>query len=228
MSFLLACIFLLAQEVPARPQEKTNPATTLFQLVKQDMREENVDLHSLSCEEQRAQMWTSLRLKNRTLTSFPECLPPRLQSLDLSGNLLPELNSQDVAYLSNLQVLSLRQNYIQQVTWGAGSLSSLQFLDLSFNLLPFVPACNGSSLEDLRWLSLAGNPITQIQPRAFTCYPQLQFLNLSSTWLGKDGKQGIWDSAFAMDVLHGNSTEKSRNAIRVLDLSATFLQSSKC
>ncbi|KAJ6659202.1 hypothetical protein lerEdw1_019247 [Lerista edwardsae] len=225
MSFLLACIFVLVQEVPARPQEKTNPAATLFQLVKQDIWEENVDLHSLSCEEQRTQVWTSLCLKNRTLTSFPECLPPLLESLDLSGNLLPELNSQDVVYLSKLQVLSLRQNNIQQVTWGPGSLSSLQFLDLSFNLLSFVPACNVSSLENLRWLSLAGNPVTQIQPRAFSCYPQLQFLNLSSTWLGKDGNQGIWESAFAMDIVHGDSTEKSGNAIRVLDLSATFLES---
>ncbi|XP_066467397.1 leucine-rich repeat neuronal protein 4 [Tiliqua scincoides] len=230
MSFLLTCIFLLVQEVPARPPEKTNPAAqgdvkALFQLVKQDIWEENINLNSLSCEEQRTQTWTTLHLKNRTLTSFPECLPPLLELLDLSVNLLPELNSQDVAYLSKLQVLSLRQNNIQQMTLVPGNLSSLQFLDLSFNLLSFVPACNMSSLENLKWLSLAGNPITEIQPLAFSCYPQLQFLNLSSTWLGKDGNMGIWESAFAMDVLRANSTEKSGNALHVLDLSATFLES---
>lgn len=232
MSFLLASIFLLVQEGPARPLKTSlagqGDVKALFQLVKQDLWEENINLNSLSCEEQKTQTWTTLRLKNKSLISFPECLPPLLERLDLSANLLPELNIQDAAYLSNLQVLSLKQNNIQQVTLVPGSLNSLQYLDLSFNSLSFVPACNVSSLENLKWLSLAGNPITEIQPLAFSCYPQLQFLNLSSTWLGKEGNKGIWESAFAMGMRPGNSTEKPGNALHVLDLSATFLERSKC
>ncbi|XP_053140768.1 leucine-rich repeat neuronal protein 4 [Hemicordylus capensis] len=229
MSRLLTGIFLLVREVPARPTEKADPAAqgdvrALFQLGKQNVWEENVNLTSLSCAERRAQAWTTLSLRNRSLTSFPTCLPQLLEHLDLGNNLLPALNSQDVASLPKLQVLSLRQNKIQLLAWETVSLSSLQFLDLSFNLLSSVPACNASSLENLKWLSLAGNPILELQSWAFSCCPQLQFLNLSSTWLGKAGKRGIRESAFAIHLLPGDTRERAGNAIHVLDLSATFLE----
>lgn len=234
MFHLLACLYLLVRGVPGRPTEKIIPAAqgevkALFQLVKQTLWEENVSLTSLSCAEQSTQhqRWTSLRLKNRNLTSFPACLPELLENLDLSTNLLTELNSQNLTYLPKLQVLSLRQNKIQQVTWGASSLPSLQFLDLSFNFLSVVPACRTSSLANLTWLSLAGNPIAEIQAFDFACYPHLQFLNLSSTWLGQEGQEGIGENAFAMTLLPGDTNERAENAISVLDLSATALDSSK-
>lgn len=213
--------------------EKMSPAVlgdvkALFQLVKQNVWEENVNLTSLSCDEINNQTWTALRLKNQELTSFPACLPGHLEHLDLSTNLLSKFHSQHMAHLPKLQVLSLKQNVIQQVTWDAGSANHLQFLDLSFNLLSSVPACSASILGGLKWLSLAGNPITEIQPQAFSCYPQLHFLNLSSTWLEKDGNDGIKPSAFAANARHvGDTTEEPGSVISVLDLSATFIESSK-
>nr|XP_056712012.1 leucine-rich repeat neuronal protein 4 [Euleptes europaea] len=229
MIFLLACVFLLLRETPARP---TEPATqgnlqTLFQLVMQSPQGESGNLSSsLSCVELSAHQSTVLHLQNRNLASFPSCLPQILEHLDLSDNLLPEFNGQDAAYLPELQVLSLRQNKIQHVTWGAGgNLGKLQILDLSSNLLSSLPACNASILGDLKELSLAGNPIAEIQAFAFSCYPQLQFLNLSSTLLGQDGNDGIQDSAFAVNFLHGDTSETVGNAlIAKLDLSATFLE----
>ncbi|XP_042310962.1 leucine-rich repeat neuronal protein 4 [Sceloporus undulatus] len=227
MFSLLACIFLLVQAVAAKPIEKTGPEMqgdikALFQLVVQNTEEENFNLTSLPCEEMKTKMWTTLRLKNQGITSFPACLPEHLEHLDMSINLLPEFHSQYVAYLPMLQVLSLKQNEIQQVTWEAGSLSSLKFLDLSFNQLSSVPECIASTMDNLIWLSLAGNPIAEIQPLAFYCLPQLHNLNLSSTWLGKDGQQGIKESAFATRLL---PSERAGSAIRVLDLSMTFLES---
>ncbi|XP_008114483.2 leucine-rich repeat neuronal protein 4 [Anolis carolinensis] len=230
MSCLLACFFLLVQAVAAKPTEKPAPEmqrdmTAFLQLVNQNIWEENINLTSLPCEDMKTQVWTTLRLKNQGLTSFPACLPEHLEHLDLSVNLLPEFHSQDVAYLPMLQVLSLRQNNIQQVMWEAGSLSNLHYLDLSFNQLSSLPECNSFTMENLKWLSLAGNPITEIQPFAFSCYPQLHFVNLSSTWLGKDGQQGIGESAFAIRLLHvGDSNSKAESAINVLDLSMTFLE----
>ncbi|XP_062981929.1 leucine-rich repeat neuronal protein 4 [Elgaria multicarinata webbii] len=227
----LAYLVLLGGEVPARPIEETGPVARgdvkgIFQLLKQNVWEENVKLTNLSCGEQSNQTWTILSLKNQSLASFPACLPESLAHLDLSNNLLPQLHGQDVAFLPKLQVLTLRHNQIQQVTWTTGSLSSLQVLDLSFNLLSSVPACSASTcLDNLKWLSLAGNPITEVQPLAFSCYPQLHFLNLSSTWLGKDSKEAIRESAFATDFLHvGDSTKSAGNVLTVLDLSATFLE----
>ncbi|XP_054854867.1 leucine-rich repeat neuronal protein 4 [Eublepharis macularius] len=232
MFFLLACLFLLVKETPARPTEKTYLATqenlnTLFQLVMQQKpQEENGSLSSnISCVELSDQRSTTvLHLRNKNLTSFSSCFPELLEHLDLSGNLLPEFNGQDAAYLPQLQSLSLRQNKIERVTWGAGSLGRLQFLDLSFNLLSSVPACNASSLGDLKELSLAGNPIAEIQAFAFSCYPQLQFLNLSSTPLGRGGNGGIQESAFAVSLLQGDTAEMVGNSLRTLDLSATFLE----
>ncbi|XP_070812336.1 leucine-rich repeat neuronal protein 4 [Pituophis catenifer annectens] len=231
MSSFLACVVLLVRIITARPTEKASPAIpedvkAPFLLIQQNVWEENINLTSLPCEELRNQTAIILHVQNQNLTSFPKCLPELLEHLDLNVNLLPELNSQDVAYLPKLRILSLRQNQIQKVIWGTGNLSHLQFLDLSFNLLSIVPSCITSSLDNLRWLSLAGNPIREIQPFAFSCYPQLHFLNLSSTWLGKDGEMGIPESAFAMNLSHHpKSTEEARKApINILDLSATFLE----
>uniref|UniRef100_A0A670Y6I3 Leucine rich repeat neuronal 4 n=1 Tax=Pseudonaja textilis TaxID=8673 RepID=A0A670Y6I3_PSETE len=230
MSSFLAWVVLLVRIITARPTEKASPAipedVKMFLLIQQNVWEENINLTTLSCEELRNQTSITLRVQNQNLTSFPECLPELLERLDLSVNLLPELNSQSVAYLPKLQILSLRQNQIHKMIWGTGNLSRLQFVDLSFNLLSVVPSCITSSLGNLRWLSLAGNPIREIQPFAFSCYPQLHFLNLSSTWLGKDGEMGIPESAFAMNVSqHPESTEEVRKApINILDLSATYLE----
>ncbi|XP_058037176.1 leucine-rich repeat neuronal protein 4 [Ahaetulla prasina] len=231
MTSFLACVVLLVRIITARPTEETSPAIpedakAPFLLIQQNVWEENINLTSLPCEVLRNQTSITLHVQNQNLTSFPKCLPELLESLDLSVNLLPELKSQDVAYLPKLRILSLRQNQIRKVIWGTGTLSHLQFLDLSFNLLSVVPSCITSSLDNLRWLSLAGNPIREIQPFAFSCYPQLHFLNLSSTWLGKDGEMGISESAFATNLSHHpKSTEEARKSpINVLDLSATFLE----
>ncbi|XP_053236679.1 leucine-rich repeat neuronal protein 4 [Podarcis raffonei] len=228
MFCFLACLLVLVREMPSRPTKETGStaagdAKILFQL-KPNAWKENVNLSSLSCGDLRAQTWAYFRHRNQSLTSFPACLPELLEHLDLSVNLLPEFNSQEVADLPMLQFLSLRQNKIQQVTWDARNLSRLQFLDLSYNLLSVVPACNASVLQNLEWFSLAGNPIVEIQPLAFSCYPQLHILNLSSTWLGKDGKEGIKESAFATIFLPGDATENAGSDIHMLDLSATYLE----
>uniref|UniRef100_A0A7M4EYW8 Leucine rich repeat neuronal 4 n=1 Tax=Crocodylus porosus TaxID=8502 RepID=A0A7M4EYW8_CROPO len=179
---------------------------------------------SMSCEEMRNNTWTILHLTNHNLSSFPACLPEVVETLDLSTNFLSMLNGTEIVNLPNLHILSLRQNNIEEVIWGSEALSSLRILDLSLNKLSSVPSCQGSYLPNLKWLSLAGNPITQIQPWAFSCYPQLQFLNLSATLLGQDTGGGIRESAFAMRMLPGDTSRRPDNTIHVLDLSGTSLE----
>uniref|UniRef100_A0A8C3NSP5 Leucine rich repeat neuronal 4 n=1 Tax=Cyanoderma ruficeps TaxID=181631 RepID=A0A8C3NSP5_9PASS len=197
--------------------------TTFFQLAQEDPWE-NVNLTSLSCEDRKNRAWTTLRLTNSSLTTFPACLPEALETLDLSNNLLEEVNGTEIANLALLRVLSLRHNHIWSVRWGSEALSSLLKLDLSFNKLSSVPSCHGSALPNLRWLSLAGNPLIEIQPLAFSCYPQLQALNLSLTLLGQDDSRGIRDSAFAISTAPSEVTNRSGNSINVLDLSGTFFE----
>ncbi|XP_030802047.1 leucine-rich repeat neuronal protein 4 [Camarhynchus parvulus] len=197
--------------------------TTFFQLAQEDTWE-NVNLTSLSCEDQKKRTWITLQLTNSSLTAFPVCLPEALQSLDLSNNLLEEVNGTEIANLPQLRVLSLRHNHLWAVRWGSEALSNLLKLDLSFNKLSSVPSCHGSVLPNLRWLSLAGNPLIEIQPLAFSCYPQLQVLNLSATLLGQDASRGIRDSAFAISTDPDEAMNRPGNSIHVLDLSRTFLE----
>ncbi|NWZ83222.1 LRRN4 protein, partial [Poecile atricapillus] len=197
--------------------------TTFFQLAQEDTWK-NVNLTSMSCEDRKNKTWITLQLTNSSLTAFPVCLPEALETLDLSNNLLEEVNGTEIANLRQLHVLSLRHNHLWSVRWGSEALSSLLKLDLSFNKLSSVPSCHGSALPNLRWLSLAGNPLMEIQPLAFSCYPQLQVLNLSATLLGQDDSRGIRDSAFAISTDPHEAMNRPGNSINVLDLSRTFFE----
>ncbi|NXB68078.1 LRRN4 protein, partial [Struthidea cinerea] len=197
--------------------------TTFFQLAQEDPWE-NVNLTSMSCEHRKNRTWITLQLTNSSLTAFPICLPEALETLDLSNNLLEEVNGTEIANLPQLRVLSLRHNHLWSVRWGSEVLSSLLKLDLSFNKLSSVPSCHGSALPNLRWLSLAGNPLIEIQPLAFSCYPQLQALNLSATLLGQDDSRGTGESAFAISTDPNDPMNRPGSSISVLDLSGTFLE----
>ncbi|KAF1578924.1 Leucine-rich repeat neuronal protein 4, partial [Eudyptes moseleyi] len=224
----LLILSLLVGNTVSGPVSRAEPAasrdiTTFFQLAQEDSWE-NVNLTSMSCEDRKNRTWITLQLTNSSLTAFPVCLPKALDTLDLSNNLLEEVNSTEIANLPRLRVLSLRQNHLQAVRWGSEALSSLLSLDLSFNKLSSVPSCHSSALPNLRWLSLAGNPLIEIQPLAFSCYPQLQFLNLSATLLGQDDSRGIRESAFAISTSPSEATNRPGNNINMLDLSGTFLE----
>uniref|UniRef100_A0A452H877 Fibronectin type-III domain-containing protein n=1 Tax=Gopherus agassizii TaxID=38772 RepID=A0A452H877_9SAUR len=229
MFSLLLALSLLAWEAAAGLTESAVPAalgdfTALFQLTQQDPWENDINLTSMSCEDLGNKTWTHLRLNNSSLQTFPACLPGGLEALDLSTNQLPLLSGMEIANFSKLRALSLRHNHIQEIAWGTRALGSLQFLDLSANKLSSLPLCQTAHLPNLKWLSLAGNPITELQPLAFSCYPQLQFLNLSATLLGHENGGGISASAFAMNLLQGDTRNRARSTIDVLDLSGTFLE----
>ncbi|KFQ73904.1 Leucine-rich repeat neuronal protein 4, partial [Phaethon lepturus] len=224
----LLILSLLVGNTASGPVSRAEPAaskdvTTFFQLAQEDSWE-NVNLTSMSCEDWKNRTWITLQLTNSSLTAFPVCLPEALETLDLSNNLLEEVNGTEIANLPRLHVLLLRQNHLQTVRWGSEALSSLLSLDLSFNKLSSVPSCHSSALPNLRWLSLAGNPLIEIQPLAFSCYPQLQFLNLSATLLGKDDSRGIRESAFAISTSPSEAINRPGNTINMLDLSSTFLE----
>ncbi|NWH82321.1 LRRN4 protein, partial [Piaya cayana] len=224
----LLILSLLAGNTASSPVSKAESAasrdvTTFFQLA-QDDSWENVNLTSMSCEDRKNKTWITLQVTNSSLRSFPICLPKTLEILDLSNNFLEEVNGTDIANLPRLRTLSLKQNHLWSVRWGSEALSSLFYLDLSFNKLSSVPSCHSSFLPNLRWLSLAGNPLIELQPLAFSCYPRLQFLNLTATLLGQDDGRGIRDSAFAISRSLSEATDRPGNTINTLDLSETFLE----
>ncbi|XP_027696131.1 leucine-rich repeat neuronal protein 4 [Vombatus ursinus] len=198
---------------------------TVFRVAQLGPREDNLSLSSLSCEEFNKTTTATLFLANRSLESFPPCLPRTLQSLDLSSNQLKELRDRDLRDLSSLQVLILRNNLIQELHFGETPVfESLETLDLSYNKLSSMPSCQTMVLRNLTWLSLVGNPILEIQPGAFSCFPSLRFLNLSVTLLGKNDQEGIQESAFAQRILGQVGERTPMHTMEVLDLSGTFLQ----
>ncbi|NXD13825.1 LRRN4 protein, partial [Nothocercus nigrocapillus] len=228
MFLLLLILSMLVGTAVPGPVSRAETAasrdvTTVFQLAQEDSWQ-NVNLTGMSCEDRKNRSWITLQLTSSSLAAFPACLPELLETLDLSNNLLEELNSTEIANLPQLRTLLLRQNHLQAVRWGSEALSSLHSLDLSFNKLSAVPSCHSSSLPNLRWLSLAGNPLMDIQPLAFSCYPRLQFLNLSATLLGQDDSKGIRESAFSISISPPEAGNKPENIINVLDLSGTFLE----
>ncbi|XP_040207626.1 leucine-rich repeat neuronal protein 4 [Rana temporaria] len=158
-------------------------------------------------------------LPNQSLQEFPACLPNTVQGLDLSFNNLSVVRDQDVADLSELQGLSLAHNKIKELLWGSHVLAQLVSLDLSYNQLSVVPRC--TMLKNVRWLSLAGNPIAHVPSLAFTCFPNLAFLNLSSTPIGSNPSADIDESAFALNVTEVQMD--SLSSLHFLDLSATYL-----
>ncbi|NXN18272.1 LRRN4 protein, partial [Indicator maculatus] len=223
LSLLLGNIASASGQVSRAEPAASRDITTFFQLAQEDSWE-NVNITSMSCEDQKNRTWITLQLTNSSLTAFPICLPDALETLDLSNNLLEEVNGTEIANLPRLRILSLRQNHLWSVRWGSESLSSLLSLDLSFNKLSSVPSCHSSAFPNLKWLSLAGNPLVEIQPLAFSCYPQLQFLNLSATLLGQDDSRGISESAFAISTSPSEATNGPGSTINMLDLSRTFLE----
>lgn len=165
---------------------------------------------------------TTLTFVNRGLERLPGCLPRALRSLDGSHNLLRALSAPELGHLPQLQVLKLRHNRIAALRWGPGAPAGLHSLDLSYNLLATLPPCTGPALPGLRALALAGNPLRALQPGAFACFPELRLLNLSYTELGRGDHEDIADATFA------GVGGAPLAALRVLDLSGTFLPRGEC
>ncbi|XP_037667059.1 leucine-rich repeat neuronal protein 4 [Choloepus didactylus] len=160
---------------------------------------------------------TAWSLANRSLERLPGCLPRALRSLDGSHNRLRALSARELGHLPQLQVLTLSHNLVAELRWGPGGPAELHTLDLSYNRLEALPPCSAPAPRSLRALHLAGNPLQELQPGAFSCFPELLFLNLSSTALGRGGQEGIAEAAFALE---GGARLES---LEVLDLSGTFL-----
>ncbi|XP_037385415.1 toll-like receptor 10 [Talpa occidentalis] len=138
---------------------------------------------------------------NMSLRKVPADLISTTTTLDLSYNLLSQLQSSDFHSLSKLKVLILCHNRIQQldtkifefnkellyldlsynklktVTWH--SLTSLRHLDLSFNDFDTIPICEQTgNMSHLETLGLSG---TKIQKSDFQ---KIAHLHLNTVFLG--------------------------------------------
>nr|XP_004611037.1 unnamed protein product [Sorex araneus] len=200
-----------------RPQEKV----PVFWLTQQAPSEETEPGNATTspCEGLPAAGVAAWTLANRSLERLPRCLPRELHTLDASRNLLRTLGAADLGHLPQLRVLSLRHNRVEALSWGPGEPAALHTLDLADNRLVELPSCAGPAARSgLRALSLAGNPLRALRPGAFSCFPALRRLNLSSTALGPGARGDLPDGAFTA------AGGAALAALEVLDLSGTSLE----
>nr|XP_033795204.1 leucine-rich repeat neuronal protein 4 [Geotrypetes seraphini] len=225
LSFILPTAFLVWQALADinSTLSFTTPEyiTAVFMLTKQeDLAEGHQHIAGVPCKELSNQTLANLTLMDKGLLVFPSCLPRTLEILNLDNNKLSLINISEIVQLSQLQDLTLRHNDIEAVHCPVEYSCSLEDLDISYNRLQSVPAC--SALLNLKRLSLAGNPITRIESFAFVHFPNLAFLNLSATLLGRTLDGSISESSFALKI-KGDRQKTPMTAMNVLDLSETFL-----
>lgn len=108
---------------------------------------------------------------------------PNLQSLDLSGNLLTTINSEQLMNLRNLRILLLARNPLTTVMFGevtsTQKVPSIQVLDLSGVHIPQLDLENYRAFPDLQKLNFSGSGIDHIMGNGFQSLQRLQVLDLS-------------------------------------------------
>ncbi|KAM4693049.1 leucine-rich repeat neuronal protein 4 [Discoglossus pictus] len=203
--------------VTSQPNQSVTETITLFRLTKPMESESNTET---PCKGLYGEADANITLTNTSLDVFPECLPKNVEILDLSFNNLTVIREKEISELSMLRILNLKHNKIREIYLTNEVLNNLEELDLSYNLITKVPKC--INLKKMKRLSLAGNTIFNIPSFAFNCFPNLEYLNLSSTWLRMNSLEDISESAFA---LSGVGAEQSRLSLYTLDISRTHLDS---
>ena len=162
------------------------------------------------------------------LRSIPDKLPPGIQKLDLSRNLLQNLTHEVLAVYTSVHHLNLHSNKIHFIQPGIfKALTNLQVLDLSQNnldafaalktdvgRLPSVESLDLSAnglytgmsdyfLRDapaLRNLSLDGNSITKIDKSTFAGSSELRKINLHNNVI-LEIKEGAFESLINLSDL---------------------------
>ncbi|XP_015269477.1 PREDICTED: relaxin receptor 1-like [Gekko japonicus] len=142
-----------------------------------------------------------LDLRNNALSALPKmpiCAEmPKLNWLDLEGNLLRTVQRSDFQGCSQLTVLVLRRNRIEWIQEGTfNELNRLVELDLSSNRLKELLPSTLRGLQELQQLNISNNPLHVIFPDEFDNVPQLRSLSM----------EGL-----EIPNIHGRMFEKLRN-----------------
>ena len=102
-----------------------------------------------------------------------------LSTLDLSGNKISAMNSEQLIQLSNLTILKLGQNQLKSLA-PIASLTSLRMLDVSGNMITSFPS-SIRALAVLEELDVSGNAFEQVETLSkLKSLSNLTILNLAS------------------------------------------------
>ena len=129
---------------------------------------------------------TSVTLQHDQLTVFPKLATifPKVQTLDVSNNLLYFIDSYLMSGLSSLTTLNIGHNQFTSVPSAVNRATNLQTLDVQFNKIDTVEDFDFLHLKHLNSIILYGNPLVYLSPYAFKHNPLLSYVNLFTTLLG--------------------------------------------
>ncbi|KAJ8401799.1 hypothetical protein AAFF_G00377700 [Aldrovandia affinis] len=124
-----------------------------------------------------------LSLLNNSLKHIPRksfCLEmPRLNWLEMEGNMISTLQGSSLQECTALTVLALRRNQIQSIEEGTfSSMQRLIDLDLSVNRIQEMPPSLFRNLQNLKQLNISNNPMTHIYDDQFDSFVNLQSLGM--------------------------------------------------
>ena len=123
-------------------------------------------------------MW--IELQNNTFTKLPRYLPASLENLDLRGNNIKAISSDEMCYLSNLKRLQLARNNMKVLSPNAfRGLKNLQVLDLTVNSITVLWSDLFKPLGKLTHLYLNSNDISVLSHEVFDPLLTLRVLDLS-------------------------------------------------
>ena len=149
-----------------------------------------------------------------TVVSQANCLR-NVKSLDLSGNMITTISSQQVFNFPSMERIDLSHNFIGSLDMESFVFTKeLSELDLSNNRLSHLPPEIFSRCR-LSRLSLANNSLTSLHPQLFSGQPQLEQLDLSGNLLdSSELKPSLFAGMSRLQELHLNSNRSVASHLR--------------
>ncbi|KAM9751731.1 fibromodulin [Menidia menidia] len=125
-----------------------------------------------------------LYLDHNELSRVPQNLPRSITKLQLSHNKISKILPNTLKGMSNLTILQLQANAIEDTIDAFKELKSLTMLDMQKNKVKKIP---DSLPESLQQLYLEFNSIESVPEGFFTLFPNLQFVRLAHNMLTDKG-----------------------------------------
>ena len=140
---------------------------------------------------------------NNMFMSFPRHLPTSLKGLNLAGNQIKVIKTNDTSYLHNLRSLSLNNNGIGKLESGAfNGLENLNTLYLSQNHIGVLSGSIFQPLRNLTHLYLGNNNLHQIFQILFEPLASLRKLDLSGNGCCDRMQVNTFESLTSLRYLH--------------------------
>lgn len=165
--------------------DSVNPFEQLQGLTELDISYNNlekVDFKLLSTTLNRSKTFRANNCNIKNILAVTQHLGASLETLDLSGNFLGDLNATTFKRVTNLENLFLDNAYITNFEWDSLK-RQMKLLDLRITNNKLNRIDLGAISTSLRWLNLEGNELIEIKNLTKQHFPSLESLKVSNNQL---------------------------------------------